>query len=322
MTADSQHLMQDFSAMHFVFVCEALEYIKLDAQPGTAIRGALYHALVNLFSPNEPIPGLPLDPVRALLAAEDEDNARGRDLPRAFAVEPPPPYTEITKGGRFRFGVALFGTADRLMPHLFRALPEMGQNGIGKGRGRFRLIQIEEVTPLDDTRNVIVTPQNVRPPQLTVTHARVLAEAKKRSHEAVTIRFLTPMRLIEGGKLVHEPKLSTLLLRLIDRAQALVEHYTPTPEAAPSRELWKAEWQRMGTLGEQIDANGLLWDATRWVNIQSYSKARGKATPIGGFVGQARWQINSFDVLVWLLWGQSLHIGKNVAKGDGYFRVE
>jgi hypothetical protein len=47
--------MQHFTAMHFVFLCEALEHIQLDSQPGTAIRGALYHALIGLFSPNEPI---------------------------------------------------------------------------------------------------------------------------------------------------------------------------------------------------------------------------------------------------------------------------
>ncbi len=318
------HLMQHFSAMHFVFLCEALEYIQLDAQPGTAIRGALYHAMVNLFSPNTPVPGVPLDPVRALLADEDDGNPRGRDLPRAFTVEPPPSYIRISTHQRFRFGVTLFGSADTLIPYLFRAVPEMGKLGIGKGRGRFRLIQIYEVSPLNDTSRVIMHHQRVMDrTRLTVTHRRVIEELDMRRTDEVTLRFLTPMRLIENGSLVRAPKLGPILRRLIERAQALVEHYQPEAAAeARPRLLWKDEWQRIGSLGDQIDSSGLLLDASRWVDITSYSKARRRATPIGGFVGQARWRIDSAEVLTWLLWGQSMHVGKNAAKGDGYFHVE
>jgi hypothetical protein len=316
------HPMQDFSAMHFSFLCEALEPIKLGAQPGAAIRGALYHALVKMFSPNEPVPGMPLDPVRALLAAEDEENARGRDVPRAFSVEPPPAYTEVETKRRFSFGVSLFGSADALMPYLFRAVPEMGRIGIGAKRGKFRLIRISEVNPLNDTSRVIMHHQRVYEPHLQVTHRRVLEEARMRRADEVTLNFITPMRLIESGGLVRTPKLGPLLRRLIDRAQSMNDHYSPQPESARPRENWKVEWQRLGEAGDQIDKTGMLLDHSQWVDIESYSRARGRATPIGGFVGQVRWRIDSRDVLIWLLWGQSLHIGKNVAKGDGYFRVE
>lgn len=316
------HPMQDFSAMHFSFLCEALEPIKLGAQPGTAIRGALYHALIRMFSPNEPVPGLPLDPVRALLAAEDEDSPRGRDVPRAFSVEPPPAYTEIEAKHRFSFGVSLFGSADTLMPYLFRAVPEMGRMGIGTKRGKFRLIRISEVNPLNNTSRVIMHHQRVYEPHLMVIHRRVLEEAKMRRADEVTLNFITPMRLIESGSLVRTPKLGPLLRRLIERAQAMNDHYSPQPESALPRENWKVEWQHLGEFGDQIDARGLLVNTTQWVDIESYSRARGRATPIGGFVGRASWRIDSRDVLIWLLWGQSLHIGKNVAKGDGYFRVE
>lgn len=314
------HPMQGFTAMHFVFVCEALDDIKLDAQPGTAIRGALYHALINIFSPKDPIPGLPLDPVRELLAAEDETHARGRDVPRAFAVEPPPAYTEVTAGEGFSFGVSLYGSAERLMPYLFRAVPEMGRRGIGRGRGRFRLMHINEISPLNGATHLIMQKGKLGAPSLTVTHPRIVEEASKRQAGEVTLHFLTPMRLIEGGSLVHTPRLGTLLRRLIERAQALVEFYQP--DSAIDREVWRDTWRHIGELGNQVDAAGMLMNETQWVNVQSYSQARGRATPIGGIVGKARWHINSPEVLVWLLWGQSLHVGKNAAKGDGYFRVE
>jgi len=316
------HPMQHFKVMHFVFVCEAKEPIYLEAQPGTAIRGALYHAMINLFSPNEPIKGLPLDPVRQLLADEDDANPRGRDLPRAFTVEPPKAFLQVDSGRRFQFGVSLFGSAEALIPYLFRAIPEMGKQGIGKGRGTFRLIRINEFLPLNNSQRVVMHYRRVVDPRLAVTHRRVLEEVGMCRKDEVTLRFYTPTRLIENGNLVHQPRLGTLLRRLIDRAQALVEHYPIVGESQPPREMWQAEWQKMSDLGDAIDANGPLLDETRWVNVQSYSRARGRATPIGGFVGQARWRINSPEVLAWLLWGQSLHVGKNAAKGDGYFRIE
>ncbi len=317
------HPMQHFTALHFKFLCEAQEHIQVDAQPGTALRGALYHALIDTFSPNEPIPGVPLDPVRALLADEDENNPRGRDLPRAFSIEPLPPHKHVNSGERFHFGVTLFGSADVLMPYLFRAVPQMGKLGIGKGRGRFKLLQIYEVSPLNDTSRVIMHHQRVVDrARLTITHRRVLEELGMRRTDEVTLRFLSPVRLIEGGALVHTPKLGTLLRRLIERAQALVEHYSPSDEDEVGRAVWKDEWQRMGDSGDRIDAEGLLLDASRWVDIKSYSQARGRLSPIGGFVGQARWRINSAEIMTWLLWGQSLHVGKNAAKGDGYFHVE
>lgn len=316
------HLMQDFRATHLVFLCEAIDPIKLGAQPGTAIRGALYHALIRMFSPKEPVPGVPLDPVRALLAAEDENNARGKDVPRAFSVEPPAAYTEVEAKHRFSFGVSLFGSADALMPYVFRAVPEMGRTGIGAKRGKFRLIRISEINPLNDTSRVIMHHQRIYEPHLQVTHRRVLEEARMRRADEVTLKFITPMRLIESGSLVRTPKLGPLLLRLIERAQSMNDYYSPQPESIPPREHWKSEWTRMGDLGDQIDQTGTLLDSTEWVDIESYSRSHGRATPIGGFVGQARWRIDSREVLIWLLWGQSLHIGKNVAKGDGYFRVE
>lgn len=316
------HPMQHFTANHFVFLCEAQEHIQFDAQPGTAIRGALYHALINLFSPNAPIPGVPLDPVRALLAAEDEENARGRDVPRAFAVEPPPAHSHCSTGKRFIFGVSLYGTASALIPYLFRAVPEMGMLGLGRGRGRFKLIRVHESNPLNDTNRVVMHHRHVVEPRLTVTQRRVDEELTMRRTDEVTLRFLSPMRLIEGGGLVRTPKLGPLMRRLIDRAQALAEFYQAAEQPAASRDVWKAEFQQMGALGDRLDETALLSDSSTWVDIQSYSKARSRSTPIGGFVGLARWRIDSPEMLSWLMWGQSLHVGKNASKGDGYFRVE
>ena len=317
----TDHPMQHFSARHFEFLCEAREYITFGEQPGTAIRGALYKALLETFSPHEPVPGVPLDPVRELLTPEDEGNPRGQNIPRAFSIQPPA-IRSVPRARRFTFGVSLYGNAEALIPYVFRALPIMGELGFGKGRAPFDLVSIAEVLPLNGSRRILMHQRRVVPPRLMVNHRLVVDEVSLRRTDEVAVRFMTPMRLIEHDALVHQPRLGPLLRRLIERAQALVDHYGVYPDGKPARERWLDAWQRMGKLGDQIDETGLLLDATRWVDIKSYSQARGRSSPIGGFVGQARWRIDSPEVLMWLLWGQSVQVGKNVAKGDGFFHVE
>lgn len=316
------HLMHYFTVQHLRFVCRAETAIAFDAQPGTAIRGALYHAMISLFSPKEPIPGLPLDPVRGLLAGQDDEHARGRDLPRAFTIEPPGAYTRVGAGETFEFGVSLLGSAIKLLPYLLRAAQEAGTFGVGKGRGRFRLLQIDEFKPLDDSRRVLMHHRQVVSPRLQVTHQRIEAEALMRRGEPVTLQFISPLRLIDKGQLVKKPQAGILLRRLLERAQTLVEYASADPTHIAPPDGWKAEWERIGQIGDVLDRENLVYDHTRWVDISSYSHARQRSTPIGGIVGEARWRDVPSEVLVWLLWGQSLHVGKNAVKGDGYFLVK
>lgn len=321
-TPTLSHLMDHFFVQHYVFVGRAREWISFGAQPGTAIRGAIYHALVELFSPNDPIPNMPLDPVRQLLEAEDETNPRGRNLPRAFTVEPPPPNARYGNGQRFEFGLSLFGSALVMAPYLFRAVHHVSQHGIGQGRGRFELERIAEYNPLNRTRRDVMHHERVFIPRLHVSHRRIVREIAIRNTDRILVNFLSPMRLIEGGRLVRVPHLGTLLRRLIERAQSLVENYSTDAAHVPSQADWRAEWERIGELGDAIQRNGLLFERTEWLDVTSFSQKRGRGSPIGGFVGRAGWRIPQRDVVQWLLWGQSLHVGKNTPKGDGYFILE
>lgn len=322
MESDTLHLMHYFTVQHLCFVCRAETTIVFDAQPGTAIRGALYHALIAIFSPNEPIPGLPLDPVRTLLSGQDQEHARGQDLPRAFTVEPPAAYTHVGTGEAFEFGLSLLGSAINLLPYLLRAAQEAGTFGIGKGRGQFRLIRIDELNPLDDSRNVLMHHKQAVPPCLQVTHQQIEAEAAMRRDKPVTLQFISPLRLVNKGHLAKKPQLGILLRRLLERTQTLVEYESDDPIHIAPPDRWKAEWEQIGQIGDVLDQENLVYDHTRWVDVNSYSRARQRSTPIGGIVGEAQWRDVPSEVLVWLLWGQSLHVGKNAVKGDGYLRVK
>ena len=308
---------------HIVFVMRAKELIQFSEQPGVNLRGALYQALIARFSPSQPIPGLPFDPIRQFLEGLDDDNARGQNLPRAYAIEPPPPNAHFSAGEQFEFGISLFGDSVRYIPYIFYAMRDTAEFGIGRGRGRFQVIRICEVNPLNKSRRQMMDPHQVSDLRLAVTHKAVQYAVNTWRAEQLLLRFLTPTRLTDRGGLAKTLSMGVLLRRLLERAQSMVEQTQSKEEIAAGLERWKAEWTRMGALGDALDAaQPMLTDDTYWKDVGSYSRIKGRASPIGGIMGNARWRVSERDVLYWLLWGQSLHVGKNTAKGDGWYSVE
>lgn len=315
-------LMDGFTAQHIVFTVRAREAIQFSEQPGMNIRGALYEALIRRFSPNNPIPGLPYDPIRQFLEGLDENNPRGQNIPRAYTIQPPPPGATYQTGEQFEFGMALFGEAQMYIPYLFYALRDVASGGIGRGRGRFEMLRISEVNPITRSRRQIMDPHTVSDLRLALTHPSVLYAVNVWRGNEILLRFLTPTRLTSGGGVVRQPTLGVVMRRLLERAQSLVEQTRPPDVVAGQKPLWKAEWERLGAIADAADRAPVLYDDTKWIDISSFSRVKGLASPIGGFMGKTRWRVEDRDVLYWLLWGQSLHIGKNTAKGDGWYRVE
>jgi hypothetical protein len=311
-------LLKDFAAHHIVFVVRAREAIQFNEQSGVNVRGALYQTLIERFSPNEPVPGLPFDPIRHFLEGLDDENARGRDLPRSYAIDPPPPGAHYERGEQFEFGISLYGQSVSYIPYLFYALRDVADVGIGFGRGRFQMIRICEVNPLNKSRRQILDPQQYSDLRLAVNHTAIQYALKAWRGNEILLRFLTPTRLTDHGGLARQPSMGVILRRLLERAQSL----QPRETIAAGLPAWKAEWERMGALGDSLDAEHRIADETYWKDVSSYSRHKGRYSPISGFMGKVRYRLTERDVLYWLLWGQSLHVGKNTAKGDGWFIVE
>jgi hypothetical protein len=124
----------------------------------------------------------------------------------------------------------------------------------------------------------------------------------------LAIRFLTPARLVDGGRLVRRPDFRILMQRLLERLSALAREFCDTPLALD-----------FGGLIHQAAAVQLVADDTRWVELESYSTRLGRATPLGGFIGQATFAGDLAPFLPWLLWGQFTHVGKDAVKGNGWY---
>ena len=312
--------MQGLTAHHLRFQVQALEPISFGNQPGSAIRGALYQALSRHFCSEPDDPQTPDHqsrcPVCWLLAAEDPQGDRGHTIPRAMTVQPPL-TSEFDTDEVLTFGITLIGRAQDLMLYLVRAVQMMGHTGIGRGRGKFRLTGLAEYSPLLDAERKLLDGNTIRQPTLHINDPRIEECSRNIPDDHVTLEFITPLRLTRDKRLLKSPEPEPFAQRLIERCQALVTYYAE-PAGGPEREAWK---EASRSLTAQAARLAVACDETKWVEMWSGSRRQQRYTPISGLVGVVRWEGDVSGLKTWLLWGQSLHVGKNAVKGNGWYRI-
>jgi hypothetical protein len=334
-----------FTVHHLRFEVEALTPLVLPSHAGPSIRGALFSALQRHFCPvpHSETPSADhkaICPVCWLMATEKPGHDRGRDVPRPYTVEPPVTETEqdpwraqcLEPGERFAFGLTLFAEALNLFPYLVIAVPLMGQIGMGvpleenaspKGgprRGQFVLRRIEATNELTGRAETVLGEGQtiVQMPDLPVTKREIAAVCERllaRLDDGAQLRleFRTPTRIVDQGQLVHTPRLGPLFRRLLERLDALRGEYAEEPPVAERERLL-----------DMADSARLAQDSTRWMDLKSRSRRLGRSTPVGGFVGGARYDADAEvwkSILPYLLWGQEVHVGKSATKGDGWYAI-
>jgi hypothetical protein len=268
-------------------------------------------------------------PVSFLVATVDEEGRRGSDVPRPYTVEPPPPRSGRHEPGEpFGFGLTVFARALALFPYVIVAARRLEEEGIGRkmpdGRGlwrpgRFRIERIVAANPLTEQEQVVLQrgDELVRVPGIPVTHEQVLARARALRESwptgeggRLTLEFVTPTRLVEGGHPLRRPLLRPLMQRLLERLSSLWEEY--------GREELPVDFGEVVARAARIRP---VADETRWLEVRGYSTRQGAAKRLDGFVGRATYEGGLGPLLPWLVWGEQTHVGKDAVKGCGLYRV-
>ena len=323
--------MFSLTATHLRFVCEALTPIRLSGySTGSQLRGALGNVMrraycAHALTPN-PSPKLgegnhaATCPVCWLLAADEHPGQERRGYALTPMLNPPDVYRP---GERFNFGLTLLGSALRFLPYFILAVPEMGREGIGAGRGKFALRQVWADDPLAGHSEPILAEGEslVRVPTPAICDERVTQAADRLANRIepdgrLSLKFLTPMRLVEADALSKAPDFGVLFARLLHRLDDLNRQYAGGERRAESERL------ALQAFANQVR---LLSAETEWVDVWSGSSRTGDKTPMGGFVGRATYHapIEVWrPLLAWLIWGRSTQVGKDVVKGNGWYRIE
>lgn len=326
------------------FKAEVTAPLRLPPAAGAALRGALFGALREQFclAGRGLLCGRPelasSCPVCFLLAPVDEQDRRGRDVPRPYVLRAPstdgrgaPGPADYQPGQALEFGLATFGRALDHFPYALLGIEEMGRRGLGAGRqGQFRLDEVWAENPMAGRQEAIYRRARdgvVRAPSLPVDAAQVAEEAAllagRGGDRRLRLMLLSPMRLIDRDRLVkHDTfEFAPLLARLLERLSALFGRYGGAPNDADESD----------TPARPFEASALLRAAAEvrvaerrlaWRELFRASGRHGRMVPMGGLVGEILLEGDLRPFLPWLVWGTLVHVGKDAAMGNGQFTLE
>ena len=320
--------MDNFTAHQLHFTCQVQTPILLNEHQGSAIRGALFHALRNQFCFNKKAKDCgecavwATCPICFLVATRNPNSERGVDVPRPYIIEPPlDGKISYEPGETLEFGLTMFAQALNLFPYLVLGSKALEQGGLGKKlrredgrwrRGTFAVREIGALNRLSGERQPVLRAGDamVSVPDLPVTNEQVQALAAQLPRERITLVFKTPTRIIEQSKLQHRPTFRPLIQRLHQRLRDLTREFTDA--------TWELDLRQVMAEAEAVQ---VAEDQTRWVELDSFSTRRSTSTPMGGLVGQVTFEGNLEPFLPWLVWGEIVHVGKDAVKGNGWYEI-
>lgn len=236
-----------------------------------------------------------------------------KDIPRPFVIEPPLDGKRVYEPGELlEFGLVLIGRAINYLPYFVVVFRELGDTGLGAGRGRYNLREVLAVQPLDGTEESVYSGQGgvVRNRDLAVRYREMQEEAQRLNPNQVMLHFLTPTRLKHQGRYVSRPEFHVVFRTLLRRLSSLYYFHCG--------ERWETDYRGLIEAARRVR---LVKDNTEWADWRRYSRRQRQEMNLGGFVGEALYEGQLDSFLPLLVVGQLVHVGKACVFGNGQYRI-
>ncbi len=253
-------------------------------------------------------------------------------MQRLIGDTPPPAYALwddqdrrrlYPVGAPWHFELTLAGD---LALHQIPAIVAAAQQGADRGMGRIRLrSRLQQVTALLPAGEQLLAAEQPSASGTTLTWKNLrladiefdlaggerLVATLSGPVRAISLRFLSPVKIKEQGRWVEQPEFGALMRALVRRLRIL------------SLVHGAGEWphEAYGPLLDLADTVRLEHDETRRMGFSRYSQRSGEQD-VEGFVGQAWYGGSDLRPLLPVLWlGQWLHIGKAYVVGSGRYEL-
>lgn len=231
-------------------------------------------------------------------AARGEGPSGIADWPRPFVFRASPlDGRTIPPGEAFHFDVHLFDANDPPLSHFALAFAELAREGIGPGRVR---AELENVEQLDLDGKLITNGFQAAHPNA------VHLERAPGPVRRVKVRFVTPVELKARGEVGQEPEFGVLLSRLRDRISTLRALYGPGP--------LEIDFKAMGDRAAHVRMTRC---EVRRQDVERRSSRTGLQHPLGGFTGEAEYEGDLAEFLPYLHLGRWVGVGRQTVWGKG-----
>jgi CRISPR-associated endoribonuclease Cas6 len=299
---------------------EAEQPAEVPAFHGSMLRGAFGHALRRLTCTMGPAQECATCVLRRTCfytrlfepapVAAPPPFLRGVDnVVRPYVFEPRGGAGRLAPGDPLAFDLLLFGQAIEFQAYAVLAIERMARGGLGKGRARFRLRQVQALAP--DGRWQTLAAEGVlltrpAPPSLSPP---ALAEP---APEPLALRFVTPLRLKVRNRLAGRPSVRDLVFNMLRRVLELAAVHAPGASV---------DWDFRSYLAQTAAVRVLSADLS-WQEHERWSHRQNAAMTLGGVVGRLLLSGDLTPFLPLLRTTEVVHLGKGATFGLGKIAVE
>jgi len=237
-------------------------------------------------------------------------------IPRPFILEPPlEKKKEYRLGELLSFNLILVGKAIGYLPYFILVFHELGEMGLGKGKGRYELVRVESIREFPDGQLEMRTvydsqTQRLRDINAQIDLSRFFSSLKPFGH-LLTLRFVTPMRIKYQGSYTSQPQFHIILRTLLRRLSSLLYFHCGEQLNLNYKEMID-EAQRIKILKVRVD----------WIDWERYSGRQEQRMKLGGFVGRVTYRGDISKFLPFLKIGEYTHLGKAAVFGLGKYEIE
>ncbi|HID92868.1 MAG TPA: CRISPR system precrRNA processing endoribonuclease RAMP protein Cas6 [bacterium (Candidatus Stahlbacteria)] len=294
----------------FAFTLTPLEEIILPAYAGAAIRGGFGYAFKKIACVSRE-----KDCNTCMLRGKciysytfesPTDNKGHQYVPQPFVIEPPEMGGKFVGEDELVFRLTLIGKAIEYLPYFIYTFEELGQVGLGKGRGRYKVVKVTsngktiysgESKTLENKEDMI---------RRAVDFERISSKCNQ-----LTINFLTPTRIKYRGKLTKDINFEILMKSLLRRISLLSRYHCD--------EKWRVDFNSILSEAKKIETKA---KQLNWYDWERYSKRQNTRMKLGGFLGKltVAGDLNSFMPILKV--GEYIHVGKATTFGLGKYKVQ
>ncbi|WP_020560072.1 CRISPR system precrRNA processing endoribonuclease RAMP protein Cas6 [Thiofilum flexile] len=233
------------------------------------------------------------------------------DAPHPYILEPlSTSGRTFDSGEHLQVGMVLIGKANTQLPYLVHALQQAGEQGLGRERGHYHLLEIEQeqVIGNDNWVRIYADGHGLQPLPVRELVAPALPE------QPIQVCFQTPYRGLQQGKLMRDAEgfqFQTFMNGLIRRISLLRAYHGAGELTLDFR-----------VLSELAGQTPMLESQLHWYDWSRYSNRQQRLVQMGGLLGNFQLPVDHIEPLWPYLWsGQWVHAGKGTVMGLGGYHL-
>lgn len=214
-------------------------------------------------------------------------------------------------GDYITFGVTLVGRANDYLPYFILAFDEMGQNGLGKGRGKFVLEAVQQVKPFNS--KYVFTAETGEVVKPDIYNGLAVFDESKNKYKMIhnlELYFKTPGRFINNGQLLERMTFEALIRALLRRITWMGRFHCGVDIELDYIDLI-----------EKAKTVKVLKHELKWYDWERYSRRHHSKIKMGGLAGKIVFGEGWTEFLWLLALGEILHVGKGATFGMGRYEI-